>query len=221
MNISFGDCETAGTLQNPLPYDFGNMIINLKGENIGPSINYINKNVFYDKQDMMQSCYYANKLPAYRDEIWEGEREVFEIEEIRERVHQLFKEYNIHVFCAHNASFDVRALNNAIKDATNGRINYFFPYGTEIWDTLKMARQVLGKMPTYRKFCEQNGYMTNHAKPRPRMTAEIIYRFISKDNNFEEAHTGLRDVNIEVEIFKYIMKQHRKVNKVLYPKKAD
>ena len=79
-----------------------------------------------------------------------------------------------------------------------------------------MARQILGKMPSYRKFCEENGYMTNHQVPRPRMTAEVIYRFITKDITFTEAHTGLRDVEIETEIFKYLMRQHKKCDKVLY-----
>jgi hypothetical protein len=107
-------------------------------------------------------------------------------------------------------------LNYTISTLTNGRIKYFFPYGTEVWDTYKMARQVLGKMPTYRKFCEANGYMTKHKTPRPRYTAEIIYRFITKDNDFTEAHTGLKDVEIESQIFGYLMRQHKACDRVLY-----
>ena len=38
----------------------------------------------------------------------------------------------------------------------------FFTDGLEICDTLKMARQVLGKMPTYRNFCVKNGYLTKN-----------------------------------------------------------
>ena len=64
--------------------------------------------------------------------------------------------------------------------------------------------------------------MTKHEVPRPRYTAEVIYRFITKDINFEEAHTGLRDVEIETEILAYLVRQHKKMDKVLYhaPKKA-
>ena len=77
-------------------------------------------------------------------------------------------------------------------------------------------------MPTYRRFCEFNGFMTKHEVPRPRYTAEVIYRFITKDINVEEAHTGLRDVEIETEILAYLVRQHKKMDKVLYhaPKKA-
>lgn len=205
-----------------LVYDFGGGKTTLSGGELSDTMNYINYNVFYEKKDAMNTAYYANKLPAYRDEIWNGEREVFDIMDIRARVHKYFKEHNITVVCAHNARFDIRALNNTVRKITNGRVKYFFPYGIEVWDTLKMSRQILGNMPTYRRFCESNGFMTKHEVPRPRYTAEVIYRFITKDINFEEAHTGLRDVEIETEILAYLVRQHKKMDKVLYhaPKKA-
>lgn len=222
INIFMCDTETAGEILEALVYDFGGGITTLKDCTLRDTLNYINFNVFYEKKDMMKSAYYAAKLPSYRDEIWEGEREVFDIVEIRSRIHKYFKDNNITVVCAHNARFDIRALNNSIREATNNRIKYFFPYGIEVWDTLKMARQILGNMPTYYKFCKENGFMTNHATPRPRYTAEVIYRFITKNLTFEEAHTGLKDVEIETEILAYLVKQHKKMDKVLYhaPKKV-
>lgn len=217
IKIFMCDTETAGSLDNPLVYDIGAMVLDAKGNQVmNDTINHINCGVFYFKKDLMETAYYAEKLPAYRDEIWDGEREVFDIMETRERVHKLFKDEGITVICAHNARFDINALNNTVRDATNGKVRYFFPYGVEVWDTLKMARQILKDMPTYRKFCEDNGFMTNHAVPRPRYTAEVIYRFITKDTEFEEAHTGLRDVEIEAQILAYFIRQHKKMDKVLY-----
>ena len=70
-------------------------------------------------------------------------------------------------------------------------------------------------MPSYRKFCEENGYMTNHQTPRPRYTAEIIYRFITKNTSFAEAHTGLKDVEIESQILAYLLKKP-KCDRILY-----
>lgn len=223
IKIFMCDTETAGSLDNPFVYDIGAMVLDAKGNQVmNDTINHINCGVFYFKKDLMETAYYAEKLPTYRDEIWDGEREVFDIMETRERVHKLFKEEGITVVCAHNARFDINALNNTVRDATNGKVKYFFPYGVEVWDTLKMARQILKEKPTYRKFCEENGFMTNHAVPRPRYTAEVIYRFITKDTDFEEAHTGLRDVEIEAQILAYFIRQHKKMDKVLYhaPNKA-
>ena len=217
IKIFMCDTETAGSIEKPLVYDMGAMVIDRNGNQIvNETINHINCGVFYYKKDLMETAYYADKLPAYRDEIWDGEREVFDIMETRERVHKLFKDEGITVVCAHNARFDINALNNTVRDATNGKVRYFFPYGVEVWDTLKMAQQILKDMPTYRKFCEDNGFMTNHAVPRPRYTAEVIYRFITKDTEFEEAHTGLRDVEIEAQILAYFIRQHKKMDKVLY-----
>ena len=217
IKIFMCDTETAGSLEKPLVYDMGAMVIDRNGNKIvDETINHVNCGVFYYKKDLMETAYYADKLPTYRDEIWDGEREVFDIMETRERVHKLFKDEGITVVCAHNARFDINALNNTVRDATNGKVRYFFPYGVEVWDTLKMAQQILKDMPTYRKFCEDNGFMTNHAVPRPRYTAEVIYRFITKNTDFEEAHTGLRDVEIEAQILAYFIRQHKKMDKVLY-----
>ena len=217
IKIFMCDTETAGSIEKPLVYDMGAMVIDRNGNKIvNETINHINCGVFYYKKDLMETAYYADKLPTYRDEIWDGEREVFDIMETRERVHKLFKDEGITVVCAHNARFDINALNNTVRDATNGKVRYFFPYGVEVWDTLKMAQQILKNMPTYRKFCEDNGFITNHAVPRPRYTAEVIYRFITKNTEFEEAHTGLRDVEIEAQILAYFIRQHKKMDKVLY-----
>ena len=51
---------------------------------------------------------------------------------------------------------------------------------------------------------------------RPRATAEILYKYISCDDDFIEEHTGLADVLIEKEIFAHCMKQHKKMRKALW-----
>jgi hypothetical protein len=81
---------------------------------------------------------------------------------------------------------------------------------------MKMAKDVILPMPTYRRFCEDNGYLTKTG--RLRCTAEILYRFISGDQDFEEAHTGLEDVDIERQILAYCFRQHKAMRKGLYEK---
>ena len=94
--------------------------------------------------------------------------------------------------------FDYGTLNTTERWLTKSKYRYFFPYGIEICDTLKMARDVIAKMPTYQRFCEENGYLTKNGQYR--LTAEIIYRFITKDNDFVENHTALDDSCIEARI---------------------
>ena len=56
-----------------------------------------------------------------------------------------------------------------------------------------------------------NGYLKKNGTPRA--TAEILYKYISGNNDFEESHTGLEDVLIEKEIFAKCMAQHKKMKK--------
>jgi hypothetical protein len=77
-----------------------------------------------------------------------------------------------------------------------------------------MARDVIGKMPTYRKWCEANGYICRNGQLK--MTAEVLYRFISGNEEFDEEHTGLADVLIEKDILAYCYRQHKKMRKKLW-----
>ena len=49
----------------------------------------------------------------------------------------------------------------------------------------------------------ESAFITNSG--RVRTTAQAIYSFITQNPNFEEAHTGLEDIDIEIEIFKKSM----------------
>jgi hypothetical protein len=69
-----------------------------------------------------------------------------------------------------------------------------------------MAREVICTMPSYEKYCWEFGHLTKNGKPRA--TAEILYRFLSGDENFIESHTGLEDCEIEKEILVYCLKKH-------------
>ena len=109
------------------------------------------------------------------------------------------KKYNTNIVIAHNARFDYRSTAKTQRYLTKSKYRYFLPYGTEIWDTLKMAREVLKNDVDYDNFCYNNNYLTKRGCKR--YTAEILYRFFTGDNKFVESHTGLEDVTIERVIF--------------------
>lgn len=215
------DTETANTIEcngkldmsNVLVYDCGWQIVDTKG-NVYKSQSWINSDIFYHEKKLMASAYYANKIPSYLVDISTGKRKVGNTYQIRRAMLEDMKEYGISEVVAHNARFDINSLNNTLRFTSKSKYRYWFPYGTEVWDTLKMARSVVCKMPTYRKFCLANGYVTKNNQLRA--TAEILWKFISKDVNFEESHTGLEDVTIETQIMAYCFRQHKKMAKVLY-----
>jgi hypothetical protein len=77
-----------------------------------------------------------------------------------------------------------------------------------------MSREILGNCDEYKNFCDAHGYRTKNGQLR--MTAEIIYQFLTGNIDFVESHTGLEDVKIEREIFKYCISQNPEINGALW-----
>lgn len=202
-------------LSQSLVYDIGCAIVDKQG-NIYDELSFVIYETFCGMKDVMQSAYYAKKIPNYWDDIKSGKRQLVLLYTARKQIIDLMKKYNATISVAHNAGFDARALNNTIRYISKSKSRYFFPYGTEWYDTLKMANDIYGKQASYRKFCERNGYMTKHRKPRVRLTAEILHRYLTGEDDFEESHTGLEDVHIEADILAQCMRQHKKMRKALY-----
>lgn len=200
--------------RNNLTYDIGfEVIYPSTGESVCTR-SYIVREIFFGEWKRMQTSYYANKLPQYYADIADGLRQVQSFFDIMNEIKVLCQAYHVTAICAHNARFDVDALNTT-ADFLTGRSGIHALPNVEIWDSMKMAK-TFTNTPTYRRFCEENEYMTKHATPRPRMTAEIIYRFIIQDLTFEESHTALEDVKIEKEIVLKAYRTHKKMDRVLY-----
>jgi len=215
------DCETAPcdkTIEevepiNMFAYDIGWIVTDKRG-NVYEKRSFVVADIFLDEQNLMKSAYYAKKIPEYWDDIKTNKREVRSLYNIRKIFMEDIINYNIIQIFAHNMRFDNGALNNTIRWITKSKQRYFFPFGCEICDTLKLARQVISTMPTYRKYCERNGYLTK--RNQPKLTAEIIYRFISGEEEFEEEHKGLDDCIIEKEILAYCYRKHKKMEPRLW-----
>ena len=221
------DTETANTIQdgdsldmsNVLVYDCGWAVVDTKG-NIYETASYVNRDIFCEERDLMRTAYYNWKIPRYVEELRAGSRKMATTYEIRKAMLDTIEKWGIKEVAAHNARFDYNALNITQRYTTASRFRYWFPFDSvEIWDTMKGASQVICKMPTYKKFCEENGYCLKNGQPRK--TAEIIYRFISGNNDFEESHTGLEDVLIEAEILWYCYRQHKSMDLRLFPNKIE
>lgn len=209
------DTETANAFDDPLVYDLGLAVIDKKG-NVYESRSYVNADIYLREAELMRSAYYAEKLPQYQYELDMGWRKMATTLSLKKIVAQLCRKYGIDTVCAHNSRFDYNALNTTLRYVTKSEYRYFFPKGMEIWDTKKMADCVLLQRPSYVNWCTERGYLT--ATGRPRVTAEVLYRYIKNDPDFIECHTGLEDVLIEKEILAYLLRQHKAMQKTFYKK---
>ena len=217
------DCETAPcdrtldevTPINMLAYDIGWVVVDKYG-NVYAERSFVNADIFLDEKELMQSAYYAKKIPEYWNDIKAGTRTLTTFYNIIKTFKQDIKDFEIEQVYAHNMRFDYGALNNTERWLTKSKYRYFFPKEVEICDTLKLAKELIATMPTYQRYCKDRGYMTKHKEPQPRLTAEIIYRFISGEEDFREEHKGLDDCMIEKEILAYCYRKHKAMRPQLW-----
>lgn len=204
------DIETANHAEDALAYDVGLAIVDRYG-NVYARFSLIIVEIFEGEADLMTSAYYAHKIPEYLEGIARGEREVVTLYEARELVHNLCKFYNVKAIMAYNAYFDNSGLNRTQRYVTKSKYRWFFPYGIPVHCVWHMACQTICSQKKYYDFCHENGFVSKSGNIQT--SAEVVYRFLTNNPNFEEEHKGLEDVLIETAIFAECVKKHKKMNR--------
>lgn len=196
MNRIVLDTETTNSLEEPIAYDIGWAVIDGNGS-VLKTESYAVAEIFLDK-DIMSYAYFADKIPQYWEEIKNGCRKLARLSTIYRTLRADCLAYEVTEVYAHNARFDDLSLKLTQRLISCSKYRYFLPYGVKMCDTLKMARQALANDEKYNRFCNRHNYKT--ARGQNKMTAEVIYRFLTGNNDFQEEHKGLDDVLIEKEI---------------------
>ena len=217
------DTETTNTrkignsldFRDGLVYDIGWAVHGNDGEPL-LTRSYVVRDIFARMSDVMQSAYYADKIPQYINDIASGKRIIADWCDIYTQFRQDCKNYNVSAIIAYNARFDYTVLNATTRYLTKSTHRYFSPYGVEWWDSYKMAIDVISKQKKYKKFCRDNDYMTKHKTPRPQVKAETVYRFMCNNTDFIESHTALEDVLIEIEIYRFCRSKKKKMRRKLW-----
>ena len=205
-----GKLDTSDTLV----YDICWAVVDKKG-NVYKTGAYLVDEIFNGEKTLMETAYYAKKIPEYLEQIDNGERVVEKWYKIRRQLVADMEEFDTNILIAHNARFDYNALNTTTRWLSKSKYRTFVK-GAEWWDTLRMAKQTIAKQEMYKHFCFENGYTTKTG--RVSTTAEVLYKYIIFDLTFKEEHKGLEDVMIEKEIFAKCMAQHKPMEKKLFSK---
>lgn len=202
------DTETTNDIDCPLVYDVGFIVMDMQG-NVYGEYSYVVADIFLDS-DLMKSAYFADKIPSYWKDIKSGKRELKKFSTIKKIIANVCKEYSIKKIVAHNCRFDYLSMQTTQRFLTSSKYRWFFPYGVEMWCTLKMAREIFSRNNEYGEYCYKNKYLTKRGQRK--YTAEILYRFLNNDENFVESHTGLEDVKIEKDIFLYCINEKHEID---------
>lgn len=216
-NVIVFDSETTNGMDDPICYDTGWTVMDDEtGETLAER-SFVVADIFINEPQLMAEAFFADKIPQYVADIADGKRTLKRWANIRKALVTDCKVFNVKAIMAHNMRFDYRSTAVTQRWLTSSKSRYFFPYGVEIWDTLKMARQVFGADADYIQFCIDNGYTLANGKT-PRFTAEILYRFLTNDPTFTEAHCGFEDTQIEKEIFLACVKRDPTIERKLWSK---
>ena len=136
-----------------------------------------------------------------------GEFTVADFETIRADVNDTVRAYGATV-CAYNVNFDLNALDKTSK-ALLGR--EFFDETPDVLDIWAMALGCICTTAKFVKFVAEHGITTE--KGNPQTGAEAVYRFLTGDPGFEEAHTAHADCGIEQAILQKCLNTHKKLRR--------
>ena len=164
------DTETCNTMNEPLVYDIGGCIHDRKG-NVEEAFSFVIYDTFIGMKDVMASAYYSEKIDNYEDDIHNGLRKMVTFSTAKFYIKDLCDKYNVKAIIAHNMFFDYKATTTTQRYLTKSKYRYFFPYGVELWDTMKMANDTICKEWGYKTWCHNNNYLTKNGQVRK--TAEI------------------------------------------------
>ena len=191
------DTETANTIEQPLPYDFGWAVVDTTTGDIMIERSFVVAEIFLDKE-LMSSAYFAEKIPMYWDDLKAGKRTMKTLVNIRKILWTDVKKYNVSSVGAYNMGFDKRASRNDIRFITGSWLRWFFPYKVKFFCIWNMACTSILNTTDYINFAETHGFVSECGNIQT--SAECAYRYLKKDTDFVESHTGLEDVKIEIEI---------------------
>lgn len=158
---------------------------------------------------MFSDRFTKGKAPHYFASLIGGEPEfeLADFADIRDEVNAVIAAYHP-VLCAYNVAFDLNALNK-----TSQRILGcdFFEEMPELLDIWAAAMSTICKAARFIRFLADNAILTDNGNPQT--GAEAVYRFLTDDPEFEEAHTARADCEIEAEILAACFRTRKRMNR--------
>ena len=209
--LLFVDTETIGSLfvkESVLPFEIGTKIYDTEKQKVVREKSYLIRK-FFNNKFIMLSTFSATKYPKYFEKLESDKRyKNCSVNDMAQELERVIQRYNIKIMVAHNGNFDKCAIARLCEE-----------FGTEnptkkidLLDTMELSK-IITFSKDYANYCIENkdiknsinesAFITNSG--RVRTTAQAIYSYLTKNPTFEEAHTGLEDIDIEIEIFKKSM----------------
>lgn len=198
--------ETVETVlaSNQLPYDISWIVVNDDGE-VFEQRRFAVAETFLEEKELLKNAFFADKIPSYWEQIKRNECELKKFANIRKQLIADVQHYFITEIYAFNSDYDETVLNVASRWFSKSKYRYFLPNGTMFKDIMALSKECIFPTEEYQNFCFENGFITKHKNPRARNNAEVVFRYITNNLDFEEEHKGLDDCFIEKEIMVFCL----------------
>lgn len=186
------DTETLGLLDNRV-YEIGYVVATADGK-IVKERDYMIKQI-YENVELFASAYYCNKREIYESKLADGiAKSVYWGYAMKVLANDI-ERYGVVDLYAFNSRFDMKAIEHT-HNCLGAKSR---PTADGILDIMDYISPIT-ETEVYREFCESNGYMTKHKKPKPQRKAETLYRYLTNNTEFIEDHMALEDSQIELAI---------------------
>lgn len=195
MNIFIFDTETTG-LDKPFCYDVGYYIYDTDTRTPIEKKHFVVEQVWHNLA-LFESAYYKEKRPIYIQLMRKHQAVMDKWGYIMRAIKNDIHKYNVTDAYAYNSDFDDKVFTfNCDWFKCNNPLETIAIH--DIWG---YASEYITGQEVYKRFCEAYGYFTDTGNYKG--SAEVVYRYIKGNPDFEEAHMGLYDVEIEAKILSH------------------
>lgn len=187
------DVETTlGKGNETLIFDIGWTVSHVTKQEMVMHRSFIVQEVFLDMQQMKRAHYFK-KYPEYVLGIIGGTIDVVNWATVKATLESDIKAFNVNRIMAYNAGFDKGAISK-----TEQYLNEFSTYELDMSCLMVATVESLLATKDYVLTAYLNKWFTKGGNILT--NAESAYRYITKELDFVEAHTGLEDSIIETKI---------------------
>ena len=187
------DTETIGT-DKYFCYNIGWTVIDLDTRSIYVKKDFIVEQIWHNLP-LFSTAYYAEKRQLYVTSMRSRKTVMDKWGYIMRELASDIRKNDVQAVFAYNSPFDDRVIAfNCDWFKTNNPLD-----NIPVMDIRGMVSEFITNTEEYRQFCEEHQLFTDKGGNYS-ATAEAVYRYITADPEFTEAHTALADAEIESDI---------------------
>lgn len=199
MNIMVFDTETT-SLEKPFCYNVGYVVVEVETSTILVEREFVIEQI-WQNLPLFSTAYYAEKRPIYVGQMRSRKIKMEKFGYVCQQMIRDIKNMEIVAAFAYNSPFDEKVFNFNCD-----WFKVINPFETiPIFDIKGFANTFITCHDDYKAYCEEHELFTDSGNYSA--TAESVYRYITNNHGFIEAHTALNDSEIETQILLYCVRE--------------